>query len=558
MALTDRAIVHAKPCGKPYKLSDSHGLYLLVNPNGSKRWYIKYRFVNKEKKLALGPYPLLTLAQARRMREEAQLLLISGIDPSAHRKAERLAITPEHTFESVAREWVTSNVNWSAEHKKRVLRYFELYVFPTNGSCDITKMKVKDLLVPIKEVEKAGKLDVASRLQQRTACVMRYAVQNGIIDHNPASDLTGAVSTPKVRHHPALDLNLIPDFLERVDDFKGRKLTQLAVKLALLLFIRSSELRFARWDEIDLHNAMWTIPAEREPIPGVKYSARGAKMHSPHLVPLSHQAIELLHEVRQHCRPGAELVFPGDHNYRKPMSENTINKALRVMGYDTQKDVCGHGFRTMACSALVESGLWSSDAVERQMSHQERKRVRAAYIHKAQHLEERREMMQWWADYLDANRFRHVVPYGFKKSPGGAVDHMSFQERNDRQLEELKTSILADSDWLTASELSAKAGFRSADPEAGPKGWKAAGKIFSLKVDGEDLYPDYVLDEKARPLKVVRLILSLFKERKTPWGLAIWFGSANRRLRGGKPKDLLVSKSELVLMAAQDEVESGG
>jgi len=451
----------------------------------------------------------------------------------------------------------SSNVNWSVEHKKRVLRYFELYVFPTNGSCDITKMKVKDLLVPIKEVEKAGKLDVASRLQQRTACVMRYAVQNGIIDHNPASDLTGAVSTPKVRHHPALDLNFIPDFLERIDDFKGRKLTQLAVKLALLLFIRSSELRFARWDEIDLHNSMWTIPAEHEPIPGVKYSARGAKMRSPHLVPLSHQAIELLREVRQHCRPGTELVFPGDHNYRKPMSENTINKALRVMGYDTQKDVCGHGFRTMACSALVESGQWSSDAVERQMSHQERKRVRAAYIHKAQHLEERREMMQWWADYLDANRFRHVVPYGFKKSPGGALDHMSFQERNDRQLEELKARILADSEWLTGSELSAKAGFRSAAPDAGPKGWKAAGKIFSLKVDGEDLYPDYVLDEKMRPLKVVRLILSLFKERKTSWGLAIWFGSVNRRLRGGKPKDLLISKSELVLMAAQDEVESG-
>ena len=489
MALTDRAIVHAKPCGKPYKLSDSHGLYLLVNPNGSKRWYIKYRFVNKEKKLALGPYPLLTLAQARRMREEAQLLLISGIDPSAHRKAERLAITPEHTFESVAREWVTSNVNWSAEHKKRVLRYFELYVFPTNGSFDITKMKVKDLLVPIKEVEKAGKLDVASRLQQRTACVMRYAVQNGIIDTNPASDLTGAVSTPKVRHHPALDLNLIPDFLERIDDYKGRQLTQLTVKLALLLFIRSSELRFARWDEIDLRNAMWTIPAEREPIPGVKYSARGAKMHSPHLVPLSRQAIELLHEVRQHCRPGTELVFPGDHNYRKPMSENTINKALRVMGYDTQKDVCGHGFRTMACSALVESGLWSSDAVERQMSHQERKRVRAAYIHKAQHLEERREMMQWWADYLDANRFRHVVPYGFKKSPGGALDHMSFQERNDRQLEELKARILADSEWLTASELSAKAGFRSADPETGPKGGNDSNLliVFYVQIMPDDL-----------------------------------------------------------------------
>ncbi|EPJ5002305.1 MAG: tyrosine-type recombinase/integrase [Klebsiella sp.] len=557
MALTDLAIRHARPLGKAYRLSDCHGLYIQVNPSGSKLWYLKFRFGNKENRMALGPYPLISLALAREKQADIRRLILEGINPAEKRREEKRGGEPLYTFESVAREWVSSNVNWSAEHKKRVLRYFELYVFPTNGGCDITKMKVKDLLVPIKEVEKAGKLDVASRLQQRTACVMRYAVQNGIIDHNPASDLTGAVSTPKVRHHPALDLNLIPDFLERIDDYKGRQLTQLAVKLALLLFIRSSELRFARWDEIDLRNAMWTIPAEREPIPGVKYSARGAKMHSPHLVPLSRQAIELLHEVRQHCRPGTELVFPGDHNYRKPMSENTINKALRVMGYDTQKDVCGHGFRTMACSALVESGLWSSDAVERQMSHQERKRVRAAYIHKAQHLEERREMMQWWADYLDANRFRHVVPYGFKKSPGGTLDHMSFQERNDRQLEELKAKILADSEWLTASELSAKAGFRSADPDAGPKGWKAAGKIFSLKVDGEDLYPDYVLDEKMRPLKVVRLILSLFKERKTPWGLAIWFGSANRRLRGAKPKDLLVSKSELVLLAAQDEVESG-
>lgn len=557
MALTDLAIRHARPLGKAYRLSDCHGLYIQVNPSGSKLWYLKFRFGNKENRMALGPYPLISLALAREKQADIRRLILEGINPAEKRREEKRGGEPLYTFESVAREWVSSNVNWSVEHKKRVLRYFELYVFPTNGSCDITKMKVKDLLVPIKEVEKAGKLDVASRLQQRTACVMRYAVQNGIIDHNPASDLTGAVSTPKVRHHPALDLNLIPDFLEKVDDFKGRKLTQLAVKLALLLFIRSSELRFARWDEIDLRNAMWTIPAEREPIPGVKYSARGAKMRSPHLVPLSHQAIELLREVRLHCRPGTELVFPGDHNYRKPMSENTINKALRVMGYDTQKDVCGHGFRTMACSALVESGQWSSDAVERQMSHQERKRVRAAYIHKAQHLEERREMMQWWADYLDANRFRHVVPYGFKKSPGGALDHMSFQERNDRQLEELKARILADSEWLTASELSAKVGFRSADPEAGPKGWKAAGKIFSLKVDGEDLYPDYVLDEKMRPLKVVRLILSLFKERKTPWGLAIWFGSANRRLRGGKPKDLLVLKSELVLMAAQDEVELG-
>ena len=198
---------------------------------------------------------------------------------------------------------------------------------------------------------------------------MRYVVQNGIIDHTPASDLTGAVPTPKVRHHPALDLNLIPDFLERIDDYKGRKLAQLVVELALLLFIHSSELRFARWDEIDLHNTMWAILAECEKIPGVKYPARIAKMRSPHLVPLSHQAIELLKEARQQCRPGTELMFPSDHNYRKPMSENTINKALRVMGYDTPKDDCGNGFPTILCC------IWLSDAVERKMSHQERKRV---------------------------------------------------------------------------------------------------------------------------------------------------------------------------------------
>lgn len=231
--------------------------------------------------MALGPYPLISLALAREKQADIRRLILEGINPAEKRREDKRGGEPLYTFESVAREWVSSNVNWSAEHKKRVLRYFELYVFPTNGSCDITKLKVKDLLVPIKAVEKAGKLDVASRLQQRTACVMRIAVQNGIIDHNPASDLTGAVSTPKVRHHPALDLNLIPDFLERIDDYKGRQLTQLAVKLALLLFIRSSELRFARWDEIDLRNAMWTIPAEREPIPGVKYSARGAAVRWP-------------------------------------------------------------------------------------------------------------------------------------------------------------------------------------------------------------------------------------------------------------------------------------
>ena len=241
---------------------------------------------------------------------------------------------------------------------------------------------------------------------------MRYAVHNALIDHNPAYDLAGAIATAKSVHRPALPLERIAEFMERIEAYKGKGLTQLAVRLCLLTFIRSSELRFARWSEIDFKNALWTIPAEREPLKNVKFSHRGSKMKTPHLVPLSKQAIAILKEIET-ISGDHELVFTGFSYADKPISENTINKALRAMGYDTQKDVCGHGFRTMACSALIESGLWSRDAVERQMSHQERNSVRAAYIHKAEHLDERRLMLQWWADFLDANRDGVVRPFGF-------------------------------------------------------------------------------------------------------------------------------------------------
>lgn len=265
----------------------------------------------------------------------------------------------------------------------------------------------------------SGRLEVAARLQQRVTAIMRYAVQSGLIDYNPAQDMAGAVATGKRVHRAALELKRLPEFLQRIDDYKGRPLTKLAVKLTLLAFIRSSELRFARWDEIDFDNAMWTIPAEREAIEGVKHSHRGSKMRTTHLVPLSRQAIEILKQVYQFSG-NHELIFIGDHNPRKPMSENTVNNALRVMGYDTKTEVCGHGFRTMACSSLIESGLWSKDAVERQMSHQERNSVRAAYIHKAEHIEERRLMVQWWADYLDANREKGITPFDYAKINRGA------------------------------------------------------------------------------------------------------------------------------------------
>lgn len=246
---------------------------------------------------------------------------------------------------------------------------------------------------------------------------MRYAVQYEIIDSNPALDMAGALSIPKAVHHPALPPARISELLSRISRYKGRKVTQLAVELNLLTFVRSSELRLARWNEINFERALWEIPAKREPIAGVRYSDRGMKMKSPHLVPLSRQALNILRQLEA-LRGEEAHLFPGDHNPNSVMSENTINKALRVMGYDTKSEVCGHGFRTMARGALGESGLWADDVIELQMSHIERNGVKAAYLHTSKYLEERCLMIQWWADYLDANRENNISPYEFARRHG--------------------------------------------------------------------------------------------------------------------------------------------
>ncbi|QHD94439.1 integrase arm-type DNA-binding domain-containing protein [Proteus terrae subsp. cibarius] len=415
MALTDAKVRAAKPLDKSYKLTDGDGMHLMVHTNGSKYWRLQYRFGGKQKMLALGVYPDISLAEAREKRDAARKLIANGFDPSEKRKEVKEEQQKEfNTFEKVARDWHATNKKWSEGHSNRVLKSLEDNIFATLGKRNIVELKTRDLLEPIKAVEVSGRLEVAARLQQRVTAIMRYAVQSGLIDYNPAQDMAGAVATGKRVHRAALELKRLPELLQRIDDYKGRPLTKLAVKLTLLVFIRSSELRFARWDEIDFDNAMWTIPAEREAIEGVKYSHRGSKMRTTHLVPLSRQAIEILKQIYQFSGNN-ELSFIGDHNPRKPMSENTVNNALRVMGYDTKTEICGHGFRTMACSSLVESGLWSKDAVERQMSHQERNSVRAAYIHKAEHIDERRLMVQWWADYLDANREQTISPFDFAK-----------------------------------------------------------------------------------------------------------------------------------------------
>ncbi|EHJ4140821.1 integrase arm-type DNA-binding domain-containing protein [Escherichia fergusonii] len=403
MALTDIKVRSAKPQEKEYTLVDGDGMFLLIHPNGSKYWRFRFRFGGKQHLMAFGVYPEISLADARQKREEARRLVAAGIDPREHKRAVKEELAKEDiTFESVAREWHAANKKWSEEHSRRVLKSLEDNLFPAIGKRSIDSFSTRDLLVPIKGVEATGRFEVASRLQQRTNAIMRYAVQSGLIDYNPAQEMAGAVASSNRVHRPALELKRLPELLHRIDGYTGRSLTRLAVELTLLIFIRSSELRFARWSEIDFDTAMWTIPAEREAIEGVKHSQRGSKMQTSHLVPLSRQALDILKQVHK-LSGNRDFVFVGDHNPRKPMSENTINKALRVMGYDTKVEVCGHGFRTMACSSLIESGLWSRDAVERQMSHMERNSVRAAYIHKAEHLDERRLMLQWWADvYRDS------------------------------------------------------------------------------------------------------------------------------------------------------------
>lgn len=366
-----------------------------------------------------GNYSALTLKAARERRAEALELLAHGKDPieSARQGKVEAANARANTFGVLAKDWQDAcSKIWSPGLAATVWRRIETYLLPALGQRPVAGLKTRDLLAPLKAVEKREVLDSAGRLRQYMTGIMRMAVQHGHIDTNPAVDLQGATATRKTVHRPALALDRLPELMQRIDSDTGRPLTRLATQLTLLVFIRSSELRFARWPEIDSGRSMWEILGERQQIEGVKNSHRGSKMSTPHLVPLSRQVLTTLEQVRK-LTGRFDLVFAGDSNHWKPMSENTVNKALRRMGYDTKTEVCGHGFRAMACSALVESGLWSKDAVERQMSHQERNSVRAAYIHKAEYIEERRLMVQWWADYLEANKETHITPYDFAHTP---------------------------------------------------------------------------------------------------------------------------------------------
>lgn len=401
MPLTDTAIRNAKPAEKDSKLFDGGGLFLLVKPTGARWWRLKYRIDGREKLLSLGVYPAVSLKDAREQRDDAKRLIARGIDPSAQRQATKAE--KADTFEAVAREWFAKMApTWAAGHAEKVMRRMELYLFPWIGSRPIGKLTAPDLLNCLRRVESRGKHDTALRAKQNAGQVFKYAVATGRADRDPSGDLRGAL-TPPVRAHYATitDPAEIGGLLRALDGYSGTFTVACALKLAPLVFTRPGELRKAEWSEFDLDGAQWRIPGAR------------MKSRAPHIVPLSTQAVAILRELQPLTGAGRYL-FPG-RSGSGHVSENTFNAALRRLGYDSGQ-FTAHGFRAMASTLLNEQG-WSRDAIERQLAHGERDKVRAAYNH-AQHMQERQRMMQAWADYLDQLRAgqSNIVPIGRHKA----------------------------------------------------------------------------------------------------------------------------------------------
>lgn len=397
MSLTDAAARQAKPKEKQYKLSDSAGLYLLVHPNGSKYWRLKYRINGKEKTLALGVYPDVTLTEARAKRDEARKLIGNEADPiKIKREQNRQAkLKATNSFKAIAREWHDQQKDgWCDSHATKVFASLDKEVFPAFGDYPITDITAPMVLEVVRAIEKRGALDVASRVLQRTRKVFSYAIQTGRAEHNPCVDMGNVLKTRKVKHRAALMRNDLPEFLRKLESFNGHKLTELALRMVVLTFVRSRELRLARWDEFDIERAEWRIPAER------------MKMRAPHIVPLSKQALAVLEEIRT-LTGSYELVFPSQNSRKKSMSENTMLYAMYDMGYHGRATV--HGFRATASTILNESGF-NHDVIERQLAHAERNKVRAAY-HRSEYLAERVKMMQWWANYIDSQgKGAKVIP----------------------------------------------------------------------------------------------------------------------------------------------------
>jgi integrase len=389
MALSNTAIINAKATLKAYKLYDIDGLFLQVTPNGGKWWRLKYRFGGKEKLLSLGTYPEISLSQARQRRDDARKLLATDIDPSENRKQAKVIskLNADNSFEIVAREWWQSHMTNKADsHKEKVIRRFELYLFPWIGRKPISTLTAPQVLEAIKRIEKQNKLETAHRTLQTAGQVFRYAVQTGRAVRDVTADLKGALPATVVKHMAAFtEPKDVMELLRAFDAFNGTLTVQCAIKLAPLVFVRPSELRMAKWADIDLEAGTWQYLV--------------SKTKTDHLVPLSTQAVTILREIHPLSGHG-EYVFQGGHSPLKPMSESAVNAALKRMGYDTQKDITGHGFRAMARTILHERLNIDPHIVEHQLAHKVPDTLGAAY-NRTKFIEQRKLMMQTWADYLD-------------------------------------------------------------------------------------------------------------------------------------------------------------
>lgn len=392
MALTDMQIRNLRPMDKVTQHTDDRGLYVEVHPSGSKLWRFKYRYMGKQKRLALGRYPDVGLAEARQRRDDARRKLDAGTDPLTERKREKLvaAFSAANTFSEIAREYIdkrvaegqsdatTQKANWLLEQLRPI------WTFP------VTDVKPVDLLAALKRVEAQGKYETARRCRSFAGRVFRYAVATGRGDSDPSAILRGALVVPKTKHHAAiLDPKQLGELLRSMDNYSGHTITRLAVQVSPHVMTRPGELRMAVWPEIDLDNAVWKIPAER------------MKMRRPHEVPLSRQVVAYFRELFELTGPDG-FVFPAFHTWRRPLSENTVNQCFRRMGYAVG-EVTAHGLRTTASTLLNESGKWSPDAIERSLAHADANSIRGVY-NRGRYWDERVAMHQWWSDYLDELR----------------------------------------------------------------------------------------------------------------------------------------------------------
>lgn len=397
MALTDTAIRNAKAREKPYKMGDSGGLFLLVQPSGGKLWRVKFRVEGREKKLAIGTYPEVSISEARKRRDAARELLAMGKDPAREhqRQKARAKVEAVNTFELIATEYFEKRRRdgdrpWAdATHNKNKFLLEQLK--PDLGNIPVHEIEPADVLAALRKIEAKGNLETARRALQMTGSVMRYAVATARLRSDPTRDLRGALTAPRVKNHAAiLEPSKLGELLRAIDGYGGHIHSKLALSLAPHVFVRPGELRQAQWEEIDIDRAVWSI------------SGAKTKMRKAHHVPLSRQALEIIQTARALTSRTEGYVFPSLNSSARPMSENTLNSALRRLGY-SKDEMTSHGFRSTASTLLNESGLWRPDVIERALAHGDSDKVRGTYNH-SPYWPERVEMAQWWSDYLDQLR----------------------------------------------------------------------------------------------------------------------------------------------------------